>query len=124
MVDLARPGVGGSGRKVWTAVWPGQDGGPRLWAPIRAPLRVQLWVRGLPCRRESGRAHPTRRLVRARLSNLACCSSTPHPQTEFDPKGGIIITENGVAVREDSLADALKDVERAVYLKAYLRGGC
>ena len=41
-------------------------------------------------------------------------------QTEYDPRGGIIITENGVAVREEGPEEALKDIERAVYLKRYL----
>jgi len=47
----------------------------------------------------------------------------PQPQTEYSPKGGIIITENGVAVKEDSLQEAERDVERASYLKKYLTGG-
>jgi hypothetical protein len=50
----------------------------------------------------------------------SACTPCPRAQAEFAPKGGILITENGAAVREDSLADALKDVERAVYLKKYL----
>ncbi|KAF6260086.1 glycosyl hydrolase family 1-domain-containing protein [Scenedesmus sp. NREL 46B-D3] len=41
-------------------------------------------------------------------------------QREFNPRGGIIITENGCAVAEDDEAEALKDIERAVYLKRYL----
>ncbi len=41
-------------------------------------------------------------------------------QTEYNPKGGIVITENGVACKEDDVDDALKDIERAVYLKRYL----
>ena len=41
-------------------------------------------------------------------------------QAEYNPKGGVVITENGVAVREDGVDDALKDIERAVYLKRYL----
>jgi beta-glucosidase/6-phospho-beta-glucosidase/beta-galactosidase len=42
------------------------------------------------------------------------------PQKEFHPRGGIIITENGCAVAEDDVDEALKDIERAVYLKRYL----
>ncbi|KIZ04141.1 hypothetical protein MNEG_3820 [Monoraphidium neglectum] len=41
-------------------------------------------------------------------------------QDEFSPRGGIIITENGAAIPEDGVDDAVKDVERAVYLKRYL----
>ena len=43
-------------------------------------------------------------------------------QAEFNPKGGILITENGVALREASVDDAAKDAARAVYLKRYLAG--
>eukprot|EP00877_Chromochloris_zofingiensis_P007969 jgi/Chrzof1/3425/Cz12g24240.t1 len=42
-------------------------------------------------------------------------------QREYNPRGGIIITENGVAVREGELDDSLKDIDRAVYIKNYLR---
>jgi hypothetical protein len=38
-------------------------------------------------------------------------------QKEYNPKGGIIITENGCAVAEEEVEDALKDIERAVYIK-------
>jgi beta-glucosidase/6-phospho-beta-glucosidase/beta-galactosidase len=31
-----------------------------------------------------------------------------------------VITENGCAVAEDDVDEALKDIERAVYLKRYL----
>ncbi|KIY94599.1 beta-glucosidase [Monoraphidium neglectum] len=41
-------------------------------------------------------------------------------QAEYNPRGGIIVTENGVAVEEAGVAEALKDIERAVYLKRYL----
>jgi len=41
-------------------------------------------------------------------------------QKEFNPRGGIIITENGCAVAEEEVDEALKDIERAVYLKRYL----
>jgi hypothetical protein len=51
-----------------------------------------------------------------------CAPSYP-PQDEFNPRGGIIITENGAAIPEDGVDDAVKDVERAVYLKRYLTGG-
>lgn len=47
-------------------------------------------------------------------------------QKEYNPRGGIIVTENGCAVQEDDVDEALKDIERAVYLKRYLtevRGG-
>ena len=43
-------------------------------------------------------------------------------QTEYNPKGGIVITENGVAVDEGCVEEAMKDIERAVYLKRYLAG--
>lgn len=41
-------------------------------------------------------------------------------QQEYNPRGGIIITENGCAVAEEDEEEALKDIERAVYLKRYL----
>eukprot|EP00775_Hariotina_reticulata_P002379 gene2379-2684_t len=41
-------------------------------------------------------------------------------QREYNPKGGIIITENGCAVAEEDVDEAVKDIERAVYLKRYL----
>eukprot|EP00878_Enallax_costatus_P000354 GHUV01000438.1.p1 GENE.GHUV01000438.1~~GHUV01000438.1.p1 ORF type:complete len:909 (+),score=324.27 GHUV01000438.1:86-2812(+) len=41
-------------------------------------------------------------------------------QREYNPKGGIIITENGCAVAEEDEEESLKDIERAVYLKRYL----
>lgn len=41
-------------------------------------------------------------------------------QQEYNPKGGIIITENGCAVAEEDEDEAMKDIERAVYLKRYL----
>ena len=40
-----------------------------------------------------------------------------HVQRAFEPKGGILITENGAAVREGA---SLDDKERVAYLKAYL----
>jgi beta-glucosidase/6-phospho-beta-glucosidase/beta-galactosidase len=57
-------------------------------------------------------------------SRLPACPSNAQfpwsPQKEFHPRGGIIITENGCAVAEDDVDEALKDIERAVYLKRYL----
>jgi beta-glucosidase len=47
-------------------------------------------------------------------------SSLPALQREYNPKGGIIITENGCAVAEEDVDEAVKDIERAVYLKRYL----
>jgi len=41
----------------------------------------------------------------------------------YNPKGGIIITENGCAVAEEDVDEAVKDIERAVYLKRYLTRG-
>lgn len=41
-------------------------------------------------------------------------------QQEYNPKGGIVITENGCAVAEEDEDEAMKDIERAVYLKRYL----
>lgn len=41
-------------------------------------------------------------------------------QHEYNPRGGIIITENGCAVAEEEEEESLKDIERAVYLKRYL----
>jgi len=39
---------------------------------------------------------------------------------EYAPPGGIIITENGCAVREDSIENARADVARVEYLQGYL----
>jgi len=41
-------------------------------------------------------------------------------QKEYNPRGGTIILENGCAVHEEDEDEALKDIERAVYLKRYL----
>jgi beta-glucosidase/6-phospho-beta-glucosidase/beta-galactosidase len=41
-------------------------------------------------------------------------------QSEYNPPGGIIITENGCAVAERSVDEAMRDIERAAYLKRYL----
>jgi hypothetical protein len=53
---------------------------------------------------------------------LTATPAARHPQAEYNPRGGIIVTENGVAVEEAGVAEALKDIERAVYLKRYLTG--
>jgi hypothetical protein len=39
---------------------------------------------------------------------------------EYAPRGGVMVTENGVAVDEGGRDEAVKDIERAVFLKRYL----
>lgn len=76
-----------------------------------------------PLRRVHARSRPSpTTLPRCRAAPRL---SPPSPlllaaQKEFNPKGGIIITENGCAVAEEDVDEALKDIERAVYLKRYL----
>eukprot|EP00930_Biecheleria_cincta_P017945 TRINITY_DN14127_c0_g1_i2.p1 TRINITY_DN14127_c0_g1~~TRINITY_DN14127_c0_g1_i2.p1 ORF type:complete len:677 (-),score=108.19 TRINITY_DN14127_c0_g1_i2:126-2156(-) len=41
-------------------------------------------------------------------------------QKEYAPPGGIIVTENGCAVREDTATDALNDKSRIEYLQGYI----
>lgn len=41
-------------------------------------------------------------------------------QAEYAPKGGIYVTENGVACAEADADEAARDIERAVYIKRYL----
>jgi len=43
-----------------------------------------------------------------------------HIQSEYAPAGGIIITENGCAVREDTAAAAREDAPRVEYLQGYI----
>ncbi|OLQ05077.1 Beta-glucosidase 4 [Symbiodinium microadriaticum] len=41
-------------------------------------------------------------------------------QKEYDPTGGILVTENGCAVRENTEAEAVQDTARVEYLQGYL----
>ena len=43
-----------------------------------------------------------------------------HCQTHYQPKGGIYIFENGIAIKEKTKADAVPDAHRIHFMAMYL----